>query len=514
MASDLQPHGGPGSTYDNFGLKSSGTTVAISGVGANLNWGILRVKRVIGPYTALSLSGTPIGQYSFSNAKVVELVSVVSTASSGTISVSAETNYALSTEQYGLAASLGTLAAAIPIDITPTAVVGTSGLGTLTNTTASIVSVAGVGATGSAGEASFAGAITIGGQFATSGLGTLTPTTAQVISISGNTATGTLGDITASAVVIAELSSLVGTTGLGSLTVTIPAAQRSAVSDLSLSGTPGFVYTFVDAQAATVSIDSPVMTGEVATFDGLSTTYGVDGVGSAGSAGAAGVSSGITVAITAVVATGDSEGIILPVTVVPVGTSASGFVGGVSVQTDAGTGIDLASDALTSGLGTLLPSAEVIQAITGVTGTASNGTPVVPGSSIGVPIDGVGASSGIGDLSAPFLPTSVIITGVLGQMGLGALGLTDVASRVVNATASTDVPNNYEVDTASGFRVYPGDLIRDGQTGHWVRKRSFDPRHPQERLTASVDIQRGAQRVEQTDKFIGTDVPAVTAGDL
>ena len=85
-------------------------------------------------------------------------------------------------------------------------------------------------------------------------------------------------------------------------------------------------------------------------------------------------------------------------------------------------------------------------------------------------------------------------------------------AEITNANATTLVPNNYEQDTKSGFRQYPGDLIRDGY-GDYTRRRSYDPRHPQELLRSrGGDKQRGPVRPEGDDVFLSDG--EITADDL
>jgi len=52
--------------------------------------------------------------------------------------------------------------------------------------------------------------------------------------------------------------------------------------------------------------------------------------------------------------------------------------------------------------------------------------------------------------------------------------------------------------------------------GGLVRPEDWEPRHPQEFVRGTPERQKGSQRPEQTDQFIGTDiyVNGVTADDL
>ena len=83
---------------------------------------------------------------------------------------------------------------------------------------------------------------------------------------------------------------------------------------------------------------------------------------------------------------------------------------------------------------------------------------------------------------------------------------------ITNTNATTSVPSNYEMDDRTGFRVLPGVLIRDGQTGIYVTKRSYDPRHPQELVRSRTDRLEGSRSPEQTDVFLA--VNEVKAEDL
>ena len=98
------------------------------------------------------------------------------------------------------------------------------------------------------------------------------------------------------------------------------------------------------------------------------------------------------------------------------------------------------------------------------------------------------------------------------ENGFNLLLESDFGASLENTNATTDNPNNYEQDDRSGFRQYPGDLIRDGQTGGMVRKKSYDPRHPQESIRSTTDSQRGPQNPEGEDVFLADG--EVTGNDL
>ena len=97
--------------------------------------------------------------------------------------------------------------------------------------------------------------------------------------------------------------------------------------------------------------------------------------------------------------------------------------------------------------------------------------------------------------------------GVWAGEGFGGVSL-------LNADATTDVPNNIEHCSISGFRVWPDEIVRDGY-GHYVRKKSYDDRHPQDLARAAPATGRkGSPSGEVSDRFIGTDIDEVDAEDL
>ena len=89
----------------------------------------------------------------------------------------------------------------------------------------------------------------------------------------------------------------------------------------------------------------------------------------------------------------------------------------------------------------------------------------------------------------------------------------DYGALITNADATSDVPSNYVICDRSGFRVKPGELMKDGY-GWMVRSRSWEPKHPQDFVRARAEKLEGSKRPEQTDRFIGVDEPEVTAADL
>ena len=84
-------------------------------------------------------------------------------------------------------------------------------------------------------------------------------------------------------------------------------------------------------------------------------------------------------------------------------------------------------------------------------------------------------------------------------------GEASVGAAITNATASTASINNYEICSRTGFKVKRGKLIKDEQTGLWVRPDSFDRRHPSEYVRSVAENQHGSPRPEPTDVFLSTN---------
>ena len=77
---------------------------------------------------------------------------------------------------------------------------------------------------------------------------------------------------------------------------------------------------------------------------------------------------------------------------------------------------------------------------------------------------------------------------------------------------ATLTPSNYEIDDRTGWRLLPGEAVRDGQIqGMYVSKKVRDDRHPQERLRSyGGDRLRGPKSPEPDDIFISGDIdPAI-----
>jgi hypothetical protein len=82
-----------------------------------------------------------------------------------------------------------------------------------------------------------------------------------------------------------------------------------------------------------------------------------------------------------------------------------------------------------------------------------------------------------------------------------------MATPITNSDAITDAPNNYLVCTRTGFRVSVNEgLVKDGY-GQWVRSRSYDPVHPQDRVRSRAETQRGSIAPEQDDRLISVLYP-------
>ena len=82
---------------------------------------------------------------------------------------------------------------------------------------------------------------------------------------------------------------------------------------------------------------------------------------------------------------------------------------------------------------------------------------------------------------------------------------------IQNTTATTDVPQNYEICQRTGFRVRPGELDKDGY-GELVRKESRESRHPQDVIRGKSASGGGPKSPEGSDTFLSTN--EVTADDL
>lgn len=66
----------------------------------------------------------------------------------------------------------------------------------------------------------------------------------------------------------------------------------------------------------------------------------------------------------------------------------------------------------------------------------------------------------------------------------------------------------------TGFKIKSTDAVKEWNN-FVVRRESYEPRQAQDLIRSKQDRQQVQDpRTEQTDRFIGTDVAAVTADDL
>jgi hypothetical protein len=105
--------------------------------------------------------------------------------------------------------------------------------------------------------------------------------------------------------------------------------------------------------------------------------------------------------------------------------------------------------------------------------------------------------------------TAIVATPTITITNVAASG-----TEITNTTADDSVTSNYLIDDRTGFREYVNDgLVNDGHMpGMMMRKKSMDPRHPQESLRSRGENQRGSVSPEQDDSFLTTN--EVQAGDL
>ena len=76
---------------------------------------------------------------------------------------------------------------------------------------------------------------------------------------------------------------------------------------------------------------------------------------------------------------------------------------------------------------------------------------------------------------------------------------------ITNSNATRGV-TNFSIDDRTGFKVYPGELIRDGHMNIYTMPKSYDPRHPQEFVRGTVDRYPGSRSPEQEDTFITDEI--------
>ena len=78
---------------------------------------------------------------------------------------------------------------------------------------------------------------------------------------------------------------------------------------------------------------------------------------------------------------------------------------------------------------------------------------------------------------------------------------------ITNSNGTTDVPANYEVCERTGFRVKPGELVKEWD-GTMVRPESWEARHPQDFIRIRAERQRGSENPEPADVFIEDAYPS------
>jgi hypothetical protein len=76
---------------------------------------------------------------------------------------------------------------------------------------------------------------------------------------------------------------------------------------------------------------------------------------------------------------------------------------------------------------------------------------------------------------------------------------------ITNPNATTAVPSNYEQCDYTGFRQLPGSLKMTWNR-HAVRRKSYESRHPQEKVRNLPEKRKGSRRPEQPDQFIDSIV--------
>lgn len=463
MAIDLTPIGVPGSSYDDFGLKSSSGGATLVGVSANGNRGDLHVKRVISAYSDLGPSGRPTGLYSFTNQITTELVGTQGSASNGSLTVTGDATEVLTTQ---LATSaLGSITASIPKTLALTGLAGTTSLGSITPNYAWTQSLTAVEGTGTLG------AIVLGVNLTTllgtTALGTLSLTTASTITLDSAVGTGTLGSVAPLTDQFLTLTGQAGTTTLGGLAVSVPDVGRAVYSDLSPMGTPGVVYTFVAATPVTVSIDGVEATGAVAVFDGTTLQQTPDAISATGSTNAVTTDQGNTTDLTTLVGTTALGTLDLPETISLTGVVANALLGGISAQGD-DVSFELGGFQANTGLGSLSLSVDSVVPLGGVSGTGVVAN-VVFDEMIGV--EGVTSLGTLTDTQG----STVVLQGVNAQVKTGHL----VGSRTDNVFPlyyRVTIENAPSWNSATLSREVSGMVrfVDDFLVSEEIRKNAYD----------------------------------------
>ena len=97
-----------------------------------------------------------------------------------------------------------------------------------------------------------------------------------------------------------------------------------------------------------------------------------------------------------------------------------------------------------------------------------------------------------------------------GQAWGGAWGVVLVGHAITNDDA-TPATTNQEICDRTGFRVLPGELVRNWD-GVYTRIKSLDVKPPQLLIRSVPDQQKGSPSPESKDVFIGAN--DVTIDDL
>jgi len=133
----------------------------------------------------------------------------------------------------------------------------------------------------------------------------------------------------------------------------------------------------------------------------------------------------------------------------------------------------------------------------------------------GAALPGAGALTFNSDAPSIQTPTVEPLVGNINVTGQSlSTNVAHAGTAIKNIGATTAVPSNYEQCDFSGFRVLPGSL-KYTWNKHGVRRKSWDERHPETRpQTHGGDKQKGPQKPEQNDRFIGEDIDEITRDDL
>ena len=71
---------------------------------------------------------------------------------------------------------------------------------------------------------------------------------------------------------------------------------------------------------------------------------------------------------------------------------------------------------------------------------------------------------------------------------------------ITNDNTVTNIQSNYEIDDHTGFKVYPGELEKDGY-GQFSSGKNKNPKHPQDLIKSKPSTFRGPQSAEPDDVF-------------